>query len=345
MWYAIIGAVIIWALYRYNKKRQTHSSLSVSMHVDNSGWEEAKRQKAQSLKKLKKSFTPTQSIEETIQKTQKTVNAFLINHGQSPDDITEIFQKTEFPDDLKKREVALRKELNKHYKNREEPASKALAIYIAFEHAKLLLNNPEIEWKNFTGLQKLQSNWKAEEYFDALLTVMRIFQETFPNSTISEKLSTDIDRTFELWNSRNIAKDTYGENLSAFSKARSASEKHFIILGIIEYLERRYKFNPQYRDELIKWCEKDAELYKHFLIEFHEHQLFSVDDQMKFMDNPSLKQKKLSEISFDKVKRLKDYLVPRLNSYDVLEKIFEQENNTEKLSWLRKIGQRIGYPR
>ena len=343
MWYFIIGAVIIWVLYRYKKKRQKSPSISVSMSVDNSSWEETKYQKAQSLKNLKKSFTRPQSKKEAIEKAQQATADFIINHGQVPDETVANFQRTELPNDLKKQEIALRKNLNKNYKNREKPESKSLAIYIAFQHAKLLLNNPDIEWKNFSGLQKIQSNWRAEEYFDALLSLMHAFQEEFSHSSISEKLSKDIDRSFELWNARNIAKESYDQNLIAVTKADSASDKHFIILGIITYLERRYKFNPQYRNELVEWCEKDIDLYEQFLIEFHEHQLFTIDEQMKLLNNPLLKQKKLSEISFEKVKRLKDYIVPQLSSYDVLEGIYRQESNTEKLSWLRGIGQRIGY--
>lgn len=343
MWYIIIGAVVICALYLYKKKSQTGLFISVSKHVDNNGWEEAKKQKTKSLKKLKKSFTPTQTIEEAIKKAQIAINDFLINHGQSPDDITANFQKIVLSDDLKKKEAVLRKELNKNYKNREKTQSKALALYLAYEHSKLLLNNPNIDWNNFTGLQKLQSNWKAEEYFDALLTLMHAYQATFPNSSATVKLSHDIERTFELWNSRNIAKNTFDENLLAFSKAKSASDKHFIIHDIIEYLERRYKFNPKYQNELAEWCVRDVDLYEQFLIEFHEHQLFSIDDQVKFVDTPELKQKKLLEIPFNKAKRLVDYSVPGLKSYQVLEGIYEKENNVQKLTSLRKMGQFIGY--
>jgi hypothetical protein len=271
------------------------------------------------------------------------MNDFITNHGQPLDDIIVTFQNIILPDDIKKKEMALRKELNKYYKNRGNIKSKALAIYVSFEHSKLLLSNPKLELKNFAGLQKLQSNWKAEEYFDALITLMHAFKETFPNLSISEKISKDIDRTFELWNSRNIAKEVHENNIAFFIKAESASDKHFAMLGIIEYLDRRCKFNPQYRNELVEWCEKDIKLYEQFLVESHEHALFSIDDQIKFMDNPDLKQKKLSKISFEKVKRLKYYLVPRLNSYDVLEHIYKQENNTEKLLWLREIGQHIRY--
>jgi hypothetical protein len=64
---------------------------------------------------------------------------------------------------------------------------------------------------------------------------------------------------------------------------------------------------------------------------------------MEFYDDPSLKQKKLDIISFERVKKLKNYMVPRLNSYDVLNDIYETEKNENQLQWLQKIGSHIGY--
>ncbi len=64
---------------------------------------------------------------------------------------------------------------------------------------------------------------------------------------------------------------------------------------------------------------------------------------MDFYDNPGLKEKKLAAISFDRVKKLKNYMVPRLNSYDVLSAIYEADENAEKLQWLQNIGVKIGY--
>ena len=46
MWYVIIGGIIIWVIYRYNKKKQSRSAQIVSMNVGNSGWEELKKKKA-----------------------------------------------------------------------------------------------------------------------------------------------------------------------------------------------------------------------------------------------------------------------------------------------------------
>lgn len=344
MWYVIIGVVILWAFFRYKKKKKNSDpSMSVSIQVDNSSWEEAKEQKAESLSQLKKTFQPEPNNDAALLQAESTLHEFHENHGQSPLKIAKLVQKLELPDDIEKKEVILRKELSKYYKNRKHLKSKSIAIQIAFEHTKLLLQHPHVEWGKFTGLQKLQANWKSEEYFNSLLVLMCAFKSTFSNSSNAEKLSSDIARMFELWNSQNIARQTHSLLLEAYERAISNSDKHFMILNVIEHLERCYKFNPKYRDELIRWCHKDTEIYEGFLKEFHGDYLFTVEQRLEFVHIPSSKHEKISKINFDQVRALKNYTAPRLNSYDVLEEIYTQEADSEKLQWLKSIGLRIGY--
>ena len=343
MWYVIIGGIIIWVIYRYNKKKQSRPAQIVSMNVGNSGWEELKKQKANSLKSLKKSFKPAPDNKTVLTDALSTLAAFHENHGQSLSEIEASVKSLNLPDDLIKLEAELRKEINRFYKQRNDLQSKAVAIQLSYQHVQLQLQNPEHEWKNIAGLQKLQSNWKAEEYFNGLITLMTAFKTTYPNSSNSEKLSSDIERMFELWNSQNIARENFESQVKAYDTAMTASDKHLIILSIIEYLDRRYKFNPSYKDDLIGWCLKDIELYEDFLKSFHEHDLFTTEQQMDFYDNPGLKEKKLAAISFARVKKLKNYMVPRLNSYDVLSAIYESDGDAEQLQWLQNIGAKIGY--
>lgn len=207
MWYVIIGGIIIWVIYRYNKKKQSKPTQIVSMNVGNSGWDELKKQKANSLKSLKNSFKPAPDNKTVLTDALSTLAAFHENHGQSLSEIEASVKSLNLPDDLIKLEAALRKEINRFYKQRNDLQSKAVAIQLSYQHVQLQLQNPEHEWKNIAGLQKLQSNWKAEEYFNGLLTLMTAFKTTYPNSSNSEKLSSDIERMFELWNSQNIARE------------------------------------------------------------------------------------------------------------------------------------------
>jgi len=318
-------------------------SLTVSTGVDSGGWEEIKKQKADSLKALRNSFNPAPDADTALIDTSATLSEFHKNHGQSLKEIKNSVKTLNLPDQLTKREAALRKEINRFYKQRADLESKAIAIQLSYEHAQLQLQNPDHEWKTFAGLQKLQSNWKAEEYFNGLLVLMTTFKQIFPNSHNAKKLSVDIERMFGLWNSQNMARENFECQIKSYETARFASEKHFIILSIIEYLNRRYKFNPSYKDRLVSWCLKDIELYEDFLKSFHEHELFSTEQQMAFFDNPGLKEKRLQAINFKQVKNLKNYMVPRLNSYDVLSGIYEIDGDAKQLQWLQSIGIRIGY--
>ncbi|NCB49878.1 MAG: hypothetical protein EOM53_04295 [Alphaproteobacteria bacterium] len=340
----IVVGYFLYKVFSGNKNgKKEEPVLTVSVHVDNSGWEEAKKQKANSLKSLKKSFKPAPDNETALTDTFSTLAAFHENHGHPLSEIEDSVKSLNLPDDLTKLEAVLKKEINRFYKQRDNLKSKAIAIHLSYEHARLQLQNPEHEWKSFAGLQKLQSNWKAEEYFNGLLTMMIAFKNTFPNSSNAEKLTSDIERMFELWNSQNIARENFEAQVKAYNTAQTASDKHFIILSIIEYLDRRYKFNPSYKDELISWCLKDIDLYEDFLKSFHDHELFTTEQQMNFYDNPGLKEKKLEAISFDWVKKLKNYMVPRLNSYDVLSAIYEADGNSKQVQWLENIGAHIGY--
>lgn len=325
------------------KKKYLDASPTVSTRIDNDGWEEVKKKKADSLKALKSSFKSPPNTETALIDIFATLSAYHENHGQSLKEIKTSIKTLNLPDKVIKREVALRKEISRFYKQRADLKSKALAVQLSCEHAQLQLQNPEHEWKNFAGLQKLQSNWKAEEYFNGLLVLMTTFKKTFPNSPKSEKLSVDIERMFGLWNSQNIARENFETQIKSYNTAQSASEKHFIISSIIEYLNRRYKFNPSYKDKLVSWCLKDIELYEGFLKSFHEHELLSIEQLMAFFGNPSLKEKELQAINFEQVKNLKNYIVPRLNSYDVLSGIYEIDGDTKQLRWLQRIGVRIGY--
>lgn len=343
MWYVIIGSLIFWALYHYSKKKNFRPTIPVSDNVDIFSWEVTKEHKEKSLRKLKKSFIPSSNNEEALTQSSANLVEFHNNHGQFVQDILFEVHGIEFPDDLIKRELKLRKEINNYYKNRGKLKSKAIAIQLAFEHAKLQLQNPNNDWKNFAGLQKLRSNWKSEEYFYGLLVLMTAFKNTFRNSWNAERLSSDIQRMFELWNSQNIALQHHNDLLTSYETAQSDFHKHLIITFIIEYLERRNKFNPNYKEELIEWCLKDVELYESFLKGSHFHEIFTYKQRMEFYDHTYIDQKKLDAISFERVKKLKSYMVPRLNSYDTLDRIYTLDKSIEKLQWLKDIGDHIGY--
>ena len=165
-----LGAALKPKAKSVRREKKASVSRTVSTRVDNSGWEEVKKQKADSLQALKSSFNPAPDTETALIDTSATLSAFHENHGQPLKEIKTSVKILNLPDQLTKREAALRKEINRFYKQRADLKSKAIAIQLSYEHAQLQLQNPDHEWKTFAGLKKLQSNWKAEEYFCLLYT-------------------------------------------------------------------------------------------------------------------------------------------------------------------------------
>ena len=215
MWHLIFGGIFLWIIYRHNMEKKSEFEPTISMYVDNGVWEEAKEQKARSLDSLKKSFILPPDNKTALLDTSVTLVAFHKNHSQPPSEIEASVKSLNFPDNIIKLEAALRREINRFYRQRADLKSKAIAIQLSYQHARLQLQHPEQDWKNFAGLQKLQSNWKAIEYFNGLLVLMTAFKDTFPNSPNAEKLSSDIERMFRLWNSQNIARENFESQLKA----------------------------------------------------------------------------------------------------------------------------------
>lgn len=345
MGYIVIGVIILVVMYLLGKKNA--SGVGVNAAVTNKVITNAEapssNEKAELLGVLKGSFQPSENTDDALDRISQTLNVFYKNHYQSSDEILEITKAINLSDDSIKKEVEIRKNINKYYKDRSEKQSKCIAMHFCLEHVKHQLQHPDIEWKNFTGLQKLHSNLKAIEYFDSLVDLMLIVHETFPNSPKSESLQKDIQRVFELWNSQQIALENYKVAVGEFSTLKSASDKHFSINTIIKYLARRYKFNPTFKEELESWCVQDTELYIDFLKQFNEHNLFTIKQQMAFYDNESLKEEKLAEISFERVKKHKNYNVPRLPSLDVLFELYKEDADKQRLDWIEGVAEHIKY--
>ena len=367
MWYLILGGIALWAFSVNSKERPTFSGKPSPQVTDEEAgdgliyrsgdWEEKKRRKAESLQALIKSCTPAKNNDDALEKAASVLETFHQNHDQAPKEIASIVEGIDFSSELSSREGALRKEMNKFYKMRDDKKSKAIAIQLAFEHARLQLQHPGHSWKRFEGLQKLKSNWKSEEYFRELMLLIIAFKQTFSNSAGIEKLSADANRLFELWNNQKIAYEYYMTQLELFEVATCDSDRHFIILEILRYLDRRSRFNPQFKDDLVRWCLLDVKIYENFLKEFNSFLLPSPYDDYDNYDDfdvksynavsynkkSGVKQKNIDDYSFDEIKKMKGYGVPRLMSYDILEGMYEKEGDKKRLQWLEAIGHHIGY--
>ncbi|MCF4151790.1 hypothetical protein L2W58_08235 [Dethiosulfovibrio sp. F2B] len=324
-------------LWFFKKKRPE------TVSIDFPDWEKEKNRRDTKLDKLKANFKEAQNTQEAIDSIRKAVFDFIENHNQSPVEMISLFDDLDLPIDITKRELAIRKEINRHYKQRENYKEKAFSIYLSLQHIELLYSNPAREWSNFMGLGKLQTNLKSLEYMDALIKIMSEGKRLFCNNKISTKLSNDIQKMFKLWNSLKIKREEYRLNLGLIPQERDLAKKHFLILPVVEYLDRRYKFNPQVRDELVHWCKEDIPTYEQVIKETNIIDDFSENDCYSLLDNPSLSEQKLRNFSIEDVKKMDDFFVPNLPSFDILWGIYEDEKNNDGLSMLKNIGEKIGY--
>src|SRR5439155_1649590 len=141
---------------------------------------------------------------------------------------------------------------------------------------------------------------------------------------ISSRCDDEVRSLFSSWQADDEAKRRFQAGLSRIEQMGSASDKHFVINDVVEYLDRRRRFDPGLRAQLVELCEKDISLYKRFLAEFHQ------DYGAK-------------RISFAEALQKQNYLCPRLPSFDALCGLYEEERNTKELRRLKKIGSEIRY--
>jgi hypothetical protein len=132
-----------------------------------------------------------------------------------------------------------------------------------------------------------------------------------------------IGHLFSHWHSDDEATAQFQDNMARVADTTSASDKHFVINGLVEYLDRRRRFDPSVQTKLVALCEQDVALYETFLAQFTQ-----VDGK---------------RISFAKAVQSKDYFCPRLPSLDTLWDIYEEERNVGKLRRLQKIAREIRY--
>jgi len=139
----------------------------------------------------------------------------------------------------------------------------------------------------------------------------------------------------------NVSQDNFSSFVELFESNQSAVEKHFISQKIIEYLSSEYNRNPAKKNQLLEWCLKNVSLYKDFLLESH-FDLFHLDSNGDFILDEKLRKEKEKSLTFDEVKKHPDYFVPTIESYFVLCSIYKEDENLERLEWIRAIGKEIG---
>jgi hypothetical protein len=332
---AVIVAIII---YKITKPNSNKIRVSVSLTRPDIDWENQRKEQAKlkqaHIRSIKNNFKKPDTLELALLGIENAIKRFVSNFGSNFIDIQDYYNKLIVPDDLKKKELYIRKEFESEYKQRAIDEHKLKSIYLAYQHLKLLLGNPQYSWSNFKGLNCLYSNLKSEEHFGDLAGILLYVKDLYPDNQAIKDIDIQLEKLFELWASRDDAGEIYKENCKTLTKTTNVSDKHFLLIPIIDYLSRRYKYNPSFRDELVSRCLEDIAIYERFLMAFHSMYFVGYDNKGNYIK---------AKHTFEDVKKLPNYIVPSLNSFDVLYEIYEKEHNIKGLKWLEGIGEHIKY--
>ena len=288
--------------------------------------EEAKKAESRAVEALRSDYQKPKTLDEALASVQQSISSIASAYGYPGLNFANLGQEFEEETTLRKREAKIRKTLNELYKLRHNPEKWIKALAVCYLHTKLLLENPDPGWKIFTGIKRLLTNLKSEKLRPSCIALLYYACDIYGslNEKITAEFKSEIDRLFLNWHSDIQARDEYERNCERILRAQSATDKHFILNGMIPYLEMRYKLEPALRKTLIQRCEEDIGLYRTFLAEFN-----NLTGERK---------------SFEQVRRRKDYFCPRLPSFDALWYLYADEGDKQQLERLRKIASDIRYP-
>jgi hypothetical protein len=335
----LVVAIIIGIIaYKIIKSNSNKIRISVSLTRPNIDWENQRKEKAKlkqaHIRSIKNDLKKPDTLESALLGIENAVKRFISNFGSNFIDIQDYYNKLIVPEDLEKKELYVRKEFESEYKQRAIDEHKLKSIYLAYQHLKLLLENPQYSWSNFKGLSCLYANLRAEEYFSDLAGILLYVKDLYPDNQAIKDIDIQLEKLFKLWASRVDASKMYRDNCKTLTNTTNVSDKHFLLNPIIDYLSRRYKYNPSFRDELVNRCIEDIATYERFLMEFHSMHFVGYDNEGNYIE---------AKHTFEDVKELPGYIVPGLISFDVLYEIYEKEHNIKGLKWLGDIGKHIKY--
>lgn len=294
--------------------------------------------KAEIFEKIKQEFQPAKDAKSAIGFGREAVRSFILNHSLEFNKFESEYVVATADVSDEKLESWLRKGMSREYKKRSNLTSKCRSIFYAQKHIELVLALKD-EAVIHSGFKRLCTSLADEEYIPNLLRQLYFYSESFKDVSLRDK----VNALFKTLASRKYALINFKKGIAAYDEAKTPSEKHFSINGIVSFLARKVKYNPQAESQLIEWCEKDIMLYQEFLrydAELHFSSMLPFEEVLSDPDKP----KKLAAMMrFSDVKELEGYFVPRLPSFDALVDLYKAKGDHEKLIWLGKLSKVIGY--
>ena len=336
IWLVLVVVIFFWVLGKSKTKTKRRSgqivsgiTMSVEMVCpDPAEWarerEAAKKAKQESIEKLTASFLRPATLTEAVAGMQAAINTFAVGfHVAAPnfDDLWKICQGVE----LKKTELTIRKKMNESYKRRNEPTQLIESLAFCLLHARFMTENLNPAWKLSISIKRLITNLNHEKYRSRCIGFLYLFCDAVKSSSpdLATLCEDEIKKLFSCSYSDVLAKTNFESNISHLSEAKSASDKHFTLNALVEYLAKRRRYDPSVRDKLVGLCEEDIRLYKIFLTDFA-----SIGEDKK---------------TFEQALKSQYYMCPYLPSFNSIWEIYEEEGNKSELERLHKLAKEIKY--
>jgi hypothetical protein len=288
--------------------------------------EEARKAKQAAIDSLRAGFTRPENVAEALAAMQAAIAQFAAAHSCPVPDFDQLWADAQGAGTTPKIELAIRKSLNEAYKLRSEKAHLADALAYCLLHMQMILEHKEPRWKVATAINRLASNLNYKDYRRACIGFFMVVGDEIRSSCpdISSRCDDEVASLFSSWQADDEAEKRFRTGLNRIEQTASVSDTHFVINDLVEYLDRRRRFDPGLCPQLVELCEKDISLYKRFLVEFHQ-------------DYGGKK------ISFTEALQKKSYICPRLPSFDALWNLYEEASNLEGMRRLKKIASEIRY--
>lgn len=287
--------------------------------------DDARRARDAAIQRMRSAFPRPQKFSDATVAVVSGITQLAQTLGCQPPDYARVRQEIAVAGDPRKTEKVIRKRLGEAYKLRGDPTSLCVALALCVMHIDLAVQHSEESWKVASSIKRLARNLDHEHYRSTcigfLLATASAVQSA--HAELARACEEEVERLFRAWHSDQEANAGFQDDLRRIDEAGTASDQHFVLNRLIEYLDRRRRFDPSVRYQLIRLSERDVALYKPFLSEFTR-----------------LEGKRPS---FEEALGSEHYLCPRLPSFDALWDLYEEEGNLTELGRLRKIAGEIKY--
>jgi hypothetical protein len=287
--------------------------------------EERKRARESAVARLRSAFARPESLAEAVAGVRHAIVRLAQAWSQPAPDVDEISRSVRQTGTKEKMELAIRKRLSDSYRLRDAPEKLLEALACCLVSIQLLVEYKDTSWKLTNAFKRIANYLDHEHYRQAIIGFLLVVGDALrQDCTDFAVLSDDLTaRLFLHWHADEEAWERFQTDLAQVRRSTSASDKHFLLNELVDYLDRRRRFDPSVRAQLVELCEEDMALYKTFLADFNR------DGE--------------GRASFTRVMQSQHYMCPALPSFDIMWSLFEEERNVRQLRRLQKIAQGIKY--